>query len=146
MTTFPGLPDEEAQRFEQEKQSVQASTMSEEERSEKITAIEDARKETELRTSIAGRIGHALEPVLKPVGFDWKIGAALIGAFAAKEVFVAQMGIVYSVGEADEGSETLREKLKDNYLPLIGFCIMLFCLVSAPFMATTAITRRESNS
>lgn len=120
--------------------------MSEEERSEKITAIEDARKETELRTSIAGRIGHALEPVLKPVGFDWKIGAALIGAFAAKEVFVAQMGIVYSVGEADEGSETLREKLKDNYLPLIGFCIMLFCLVSAPFMATTAITRRESNS
>ncbi len=49
------------------------------------------------------------------MGFDWKIGAALIGAFAAKEVFVAQMGIVYSVGEADEGSETLREKLKDNY-------------------------------
>jgi len=146
MTTFPGLPDEEAQRFEKEKQSVQASMMSEEERSEKITAIEDAEKEAGLRNSIAGRIGHALEPVLRPMGFDWKIGTALIGAFAAKEVFVAQMGIVYSVGEADEGSETLRGKLKENYSPLVGLCIMLFCLISAPCMATIAITRRESNS
>jgi len=146
MTTFPGLPDEEAQRFEKEKQSVQASMMSEEERSEKITAIEDAEKEAGLRNSIAGRIGHALEPVLRPMGFDWKIGTALIGAFAAKEVFVAQMGIVYSVGEADEGSETLRGKLKENHSPLVGLCIMLFCLISAPCMATIAITRRESNS
>ncbi len=146
MTTFPGLPDEEAQRFEQEKQSVQTSMVDEKERSTRIASIEDAGKEAGLRNSIAGRIGHALEPVLKPMGFDWKIGTALIGAFAAKEVFVAQMGIVYSVGEADEGSETLREKLKDNYSPLVGFCIMLFCLVSAPCMATIAITKRESNS
>ncbi|OPY79170.1 MAG: Ferrous iron transport protein B [Syntrophorhabdus sp. PtaU1.Bin058] len=146
MTTFPGLPDEEAQRFEKEKQSVQASVADEKDKPASIASIEDARKEEELRTSIAGRIGHALEPVLKPMGFDWKIGTALIGAFAAKEVFVAQMGIVYSVGEADEGSETLREKLKDNYSPLVGFCIMLFCLISAPCMATIAITRRESNS
>jgi ferrous iron transport protein B len=70
----------------------------------------------------------------------------LIGAFAAKEVFVAQMGIVYSVGEADEESEPLRDKLKNTYTPLIGFCIMLFCLVSAPCMATIAVTKRESNS
>lgn len=146
MTTFPGLPDGEAQRFEQEKQSVQTSMVDEKERSARIASIEDAGKEAELRNSIAGRIGHALEPVLKPMGFDWKIGTALIGAFAAKEVFVAQMGIVYSVGEADEGSETLREKLKDNYSPLVAFCIMLFCLISAPCMATIAITRRESNS
>ncbi|OPY13091.1 MAG: Nucleoside recognition [Syntrophus sp. PtaB.Bin138] len=80
------------------------------------------------------------------MGFDWKIGTALIGAFAAKEVFVAQMGIVYAMGEADEESETLRDKLKGTYSPLVGFCIMLFCLVSAPCMATIAVTRRESNS
>ena len=146
MTTFPGLPAEDSRRFEKEKQSVQTSMMSAEERSGRIASIEDAGKEAGLRNSIAGRIGHTLEPVLKPMGFDWKIGTALIGAFAAKEVFVAQMGIVYSVGEADEGSETLREKLKDNYSPLVGFCIMLFCLISAPCMATIAITRRESNS
>jgi len=71
----------------------------------------------------------------------------MIGAFAAKEVFVAQMGIVYSLGEgADERSEPLRTKLQANYTPLQGFCIMLFCLISAPCMATIAITRRESNS
>jgi ferrous iron transport protein B len=106
----------------------------------------DAGPKTELEYSIAGRIGHAMEPILKPMGFDWRIGTALIGAFAAKEVFVAQMGIVYSVGEADEESQALRDKLRDNYSPLVGFCIMLFCLISAPCMATIAVTKRESNS
>ncbi|MDR1726933.1 MAG: ferrous iron transport protein B [Acidobacteriota bacterium] len=109
-------------------------------------ALENAQQEEELSYSIAGRIGHALDPVLKPMGFDWRIGTALIGAFAAKEVFVAQMGIVYSVGEADEESDSLRDKLRDNYTPLVAFCIMIFCLTSAPCMATIAVTRRESNS
>jgi len=106
---------------------------------------EDAQK-AEISYSIAGRIGHALEPIIRPIGFDWKIGTALIGSFAAKEVFVAQMGIVHSVGEADEESDSLREKLAMNYSPLIAFCIMLFCLVSAPCMATIAVTKRESGS
>jgi len=101
---------------------------------------------SELSHTIAGRIGHALEPVIRPLGFDWRIGTAMIGAFAAKEVFVAQLGIVYAVGEADEQSEPLRDQLKANYSPLVGFCIMLFMLISAPCMATIAVTRRESNS
>jgi ferrous iron transport protein B len=100
----------------------------------------------ELSYSIAGRVGRGMAPLLRPLGFDWRIGTALIGAFAAKEVFVAQMGIVYSLGEADEGSESLRETLRENYTPLVGFCIMLFCLVSAPCMATIAVTKREANS
>ncbi len=100
----------------------------------------------ELTYSIAGSIGHGIEPVLSLMGFDWRIGTALIGAFAAKEVFVAQMGIVYSLGEADEESEPLRETLRKRYNPLIGFCIMLFCLISAPCMATIAVTKREANS
>jgi len=113
---------------------------------ERLMEIENQKKAEELAYSLAGRIGHLLEPILRPMGFDWRIGTALIGAFAAKEVFVAQMGIVYSVGEADEESETLRKRLQASYNPLIGFCIMLFCLISAPCMATIAITRRETNS
>ena len=106
----------------------------------------EEQRAAELSNTIAGRIGHAIEPALRPLGFDWRIGTALIGAFAAKEVFVAQLGIVYSVGDADEESEPLREKLRAAYSPLVGFAIMLFCLISAPCMATIAVTRRESGS
>jgi ferrous iron transport protein B len=112
----------------------------------KQAEILQARRSEELAYSLAGRIGNAIEPILKPMGFDWKIGTALIGAFAAKEVFVAQMGIVYSVGEADEKSNALRDRLRSHYSPLIAFCIMLFCLIGTPCMATIAITGRESNS
>jgi len=99
-----------------------------------------------LSYSLAGRIGHFSEPVLHPMGFDWRIGTALIGSFAAKEVFVAQMGIVFSVGDTKEGADALRKKLRKRYTPLIAFCVMLFTLISTPCMATVAVTRRESNS
>ena len=122
LTTFPQLEDVDANLAPEEQQAAV------------------------LAHTAAGRIGHALEPVIRPLGFDWRIGTAMIGAFAAKEVFVAQLGIVYSVGEADEESEPLREKLRNNYTPLVGLCIMLFMLISAPCMATIAVTRRESNS
>ncbi|NLN59396.1 MAG: ferrous iron transport protein B [Deltaproteobacteria bacterium] len=146
MTTFPGLSGEQAAQFERERREIRIGTMEEEERATRIIAIDNKEAEAALQSSIAGRIGHAMEPMLRPMGFDWKIGTALIGAFAAKEVFVAQMGIIHSVGEANEASETLREKLKKSYTPLVGFCIMLFCLISAPCMVTIAVTRRESNS
>ncbi len=146
MTAFPRLPDDEKARFENERHMVQTIIQGEEEKAGRLAAVDNEEAEEALQYSIAGRIGRTMEPILRPMGFDWKIGTALIGAFAAKEVFVAQMGIVYSVGEADEESETLREKLRDNYTPLAAFCIMLFCLVSAPCMATIAITKRESNS
>ncbi len=94
--------------------------------------------------SVAGRAGHLLEPVLAPMGFDWRIGTALIGAFAAKEVFVAQMGIVFAVGAADDDPDALRLQLSRYYGPLVGFCIMLFCLIATPCMATVAVTRQES--
>ncbi len=107
---------------------------------------EEAVRAEKLSYSVAGRIGHVMEPALKPLGFDWRLGTPLIGALAAKEVFVAQLGIVYSVGEADEESEPLRERLKRNYTPLVAFCMMLFTLISAPCLATFAVTRRETNS
>ena len=117
-----------------------------EETNGKIDEILFNYSEAELEYSAAGRIGKFIEPVLAPLGFDWKIGTALIGAFAAKEVFVAQMGIVYSLGEVGEDSDALRAKLQENYTPLVGFAIMIFALLSAPCMATFAIVKRESNS
>ena len=113
---------------------------------ETATRITQEQRAEMLAYSVAGRIGHALEPALTPLGFDWRIGTALVGAFAAKEVFVAQMGIVFSVGDADLESAALREKLRANYPPLTGFCILLFCLISTPCMATIATTRKESGS
>ncbi len=98
----------------------------------------------QLAYSVSGRVGRFIEPVLKPIGFDWRIGTAIIGSFAAKEVFVAQMGIVYSVGEADEESDSLRTRLRDNYTPLQAFCMMIYCLLSLPCVATIAVTRRET--
>jgi len=108
--------------------------------------IEHARAAEDLRYSIAGRVGRAIEPVIAPLGFDWKMGTAMIGAFAAKEVFVAQMGIVYAMGETDEESTPLRETLARDYSPLTGVSLMLFLLISAPCMATLAVTRREAGS
>jgi ferrous iron transport protein B len=99
-----------------------------------------------LEYTAIGRIGKFLEPVIRPLGFDWRVGTALVGAFAAKEVFVAQLGIVFSLGATDESSDSLRETLQREYTPLQGLAMMLFCLLSAPCMATIVVTRRETNS
>jgi len=111
-----------------------------------IEKVEHEKAAELLAYSLAGRIGRAIEPALRPLGFDWKIGTALIGAFAAKEVFVAQMGIVYAVGAGEANRAALRARLRHDYTPLQGFCIMLFCLVSMPCMATVITTRRESGA
>jgi ferrous iron transport protein B len=107
---------------------------------------EEQAQQVKLEHSVIGTLGQAIEPVIKPLGFDWKIGTALIGATAAKEVFVSQLAIVYAVGGADEGTTTLRHLLQTNYTPLTGFCIMLFCLIYAPCVATIAMTKQETNS
>ena len=145
---WPGLPEDKAQAFELRRTAIQAKAdISTETIDEQLAAIDHVEAVQTLQASLMGRIGHGLEPILKPCGFDWKISTAMIGAFAAKELFVSQMGIVYSLGEdEDEESQSLREKLQANYTPLQGFCIMLFCLISAPCMATIAVTKREANS
>ncbi len=101
----------------------------------------------ELAYSAAGRIGRFMEPALRPMGFDWKIGTALLGSFAAKEVFVAQLSIVHSVGSEDtEDKEMLRERLRATYPPLAALSILLFTLIGTPCMATVAVTKQESGS
>jgi ferrous iron transport protein B len=96
--------------------------------------------------SVAGRIGHALEPIMRPIGFDWRSCTALVGALAAKEVFVSQLSILNALGEGGSESSTLRQKLQGQYTRLQAFCIMLFCLISMPCMMTVATVRQESGS
>ena len=107
-------------------------------------AVSRRRAAEDLEYSIAGRIGHGLEPVFRPLGFDWKLLTAMVGAFATKEVFVAQMGIVYSIGEGDKGTEGLRAILARDYGPLVGLSMMLFLLIATPCMSTVVVTRKES--
>ncbi len=107
---------------------------------------EDDAQRVQIQHSVIGRIGKSIEPVVRPLGFDWRIGTALVGSFAAKEVFVSQMGIMYSMSEAESSSAALRERLSADYNALQGFCIMLFCLISMPCVATVAMTRQETGS
>ncbi len=108
-----------------------------------------------LEHSLAGRVGKAIEPAIAPLGFDWKIGVGLIGAFGAREVFVSTMGLVYGIGEdADEQSEPLRERIRaerrpdgsPRYTPLVGLSLMVFFALAAQCMSTLAVVRRETAS
>jgi len=147
LSIWPKPGAEQMERFEQQRTAIEArADIGAEEKADLVGEIDNAAAEAELEHSAIGRIGRGVAPVLRPLGFDWKTSTAMLGAFAAKEVFVAQMGIVHAVGEADEESETLRHKLQATYTPLQGFCIMLFCLVSMPCMATVAVTKRETGS
>lgn len=145
LTTFP-QKDTFDKDYEELASTIERTELDSELANAKLEELEQEQQAETLAYTFAGRVGHALEPALRPLGFDWRIGTALIGAFVAKEVFVAQLGVVYAIGETDEESGELRDKLRKNYNPLQAFCIMLFCLISAPCMATIAITRRESNS
>ncbi len=113
---------------------------------EQLASLKNEQRAESLEYTISGRVGKFLAPVFQPIGFDWKMTTAGIGALAAKEVFVSQLGILYAEGEADEESIPLRQQLIRHYTPLQGFCMMLFCLLSIPCFATLAIIRRELNS
>ena len=112
-----------------------------------VGAGDAARQATALEYSVAGRVGQALEPVTRPLGFDWRINTALIGAAAAKEIFVAQMGIVNALDSSDSREpEPLAETLRRRYTPLQAVAVMLFCLLGFPCAATVAVVRGETGS
>ena len=108
-----------------------------------------------LETSFAGMLGKSIEPVIHPLGYDWKIGIALITSFAAREVFVGTMATLYSVGEdADENNNTLRKKMMGAtradggkvYTLATGISLMVFYLLAMQCMSTLAIVKRETKS
>lgn len=108
-----------------------------------------------LAQSYAGRLGHLIEPTIRPLGYDWKIGVGLIGSFAARELFVGTMGIVYNVeGDVEEDVVPLRETMRAEthadgspvYTPLVCLGIMVFYVLAMQCISTVAIVRRETNS
>jgi len=109
----------------------------------------------QIQNSYAGKLGHLIEPVIKPLGFDWKIGVALIASFAAREVLVSTLSIIYNVGkDADAESDTLKEAIRDAknddgspvWTPLTALTLMVFFVLAMQCMSTVAIVRRETNS
>jgi len=107
-----------------------------------------------IEQSYGGRLGKAIEPALRPLGFDWKIGVGLIGAFAAREVFVSTLGLVYGIGDADENDAPLRDKIRAErgrdgahaYTPLMGLSLMIFFALSCQCMSTLMVVYRETRS
>jgi ferrous iron transport protein B len=114
---------------------------------------ENAQQEHQLEHSALGRIGHAIEPLVRPLGYDWKIGVSIAASFAAREVFVSTMGTIYGVGDADETSSALRETLRGErdartgartYTPLVAVGLMVFYVYALMCMSTIAVTLRET--
>ncbi|MBU0929109.1 MAG: ferrous iron transport protein B [Spirochaetes bacterium] len=108
--------------------------------------LETVVAERALGHSAAGTIGKFIEPAFRPLGFDWKLGVATVTGFAAKEVVVSTLGVLYSVGtEESEESEGLREALRGdpNWTPLLAFAMMVFTLVIPPCFAALATIRAE---
>jgi ferrous iron transport protein B len=110
-------------------------------------------QEQQLEGSILGRIGHGIEPLVRPLGYDWKIGVSIAASFAAREVFVSTMGTIYGVGDTSEGDGALREQLvsernpvtgKAAYTPLIAVGLMVFYVFALMCMSTIAVTVREA--
>ena len=119
-----------------------------------LPAQEDAAAALQLRSSVAGRVGHVLEPVIAPLGYNWKIGVGLIGAMAAREVFVSTMGTVYAVADADEESQTLKDQMKNDrwpdgrpvWTPLTAISLLVYFVIAMQCISTLAVVKRETNS
>ncbi len=105
----------------------------------------------QLAHSYAGRAGHAIEPAIKPLGFDWRIGVSLVSSFVAREVFVSSMGTIYSVGDKNSTTEEVSRSLKDKlradtfFSPLLAVCVMIYYVLAMQCMSTIAVVKRETN-
>jgi ferrous iron transport protein B len=116
--------------------------------------LEDRIASYKLEHSYAGIIGKAIEPVIKPLGYDWKIGIALITSFAAREVFVGTMATIYSIGSVgDEDNATIKTRLREEinpetggprFTPAVGFSLLIFYTFAMQCMSTIAVVYRET--
>ncbi len=114
----------------------------------------DATATEQIAQSFAGRAGHFIEPVIKPLGFDWRIGIGLITSFAAREVFVSSMGVIFGVEGAEDDTTPLRDALRQSqwpdgsplFTPLVCIGLMVFYVFAMQCMATLAVVKRETNS
>ncbi|MGV3709856.1 MAG: ferrous iron transport protein B [Gemmatimonas sp.] len=114
---------------------------------------EAVQQEQQLANSYLGRIGHAIEPAVRPLGYDWKISVGIAASFAAREVFVSTMSTIYGVGSADEEGVALTQRLREErapdtgklvYTPLVAVGLMVFYVFALMCMSTMAVTVREA--
>ncbi len=141
-----------AQAFDAQRQAIAASQAPGAEAQLRI--IDEQQAARELQHSYAGKLGHLIEPVIRPLGYDWKIGIGIIASFAAREVFVSTMGIVYSVGEIEDDPSPLREQMaaarwpdgRRVFTPLVAIGLMVFYVLACQCISTIAVVRRETNS
>jgi ferrous iron transport protein B len=126
-------------------------------RSKKLDALENEEAGLRLRNSFAGRLGRFIEPVIVPLGFDWKMGIGIIASFAAREVFVSTMSLVYGVGKYDRSeaglsnlAKTLQQERRPDggaaYSTLRAISLMVFYVFALQCVSTVAVVRRETNS
>ncbi len=141
-------------KFEQMKTAA-AATYSGADLDARMTEIEGLHKSEQMRGSFAGKLGQWIEPVIRPLGYDWKIGIGLIASFAAREVLVSTLAIVYGVGESDNTDANLAKRLQREtspvtglpvYSPLVAVSIMVFFVLACQCMSTVAVVKRETNS
>lgn len=116
------------------------------ERDQKIAVVENLRKREFQEKSYLGRLGKTMTPVLRPLGFDWRAGVALLTGFVAKEIVVSTFGVLYQAKEGAEAGETLSAAIQQGMTPLIGYAFMVFVLIYTPCLATVAAIRRETGS
>jgi len=119
------------------------------------SALQNRIASQKLEASYAGHFGKWIEPVLKPLGYDWKIGIALITSFAAREVFVGTMSTIYSLGSHTEDDATIRERMHSEinpatgepmYTPALAFSLLIFYAFAMQCMSTLAVVYRETKS
>lgn len=149
LTTFPRIaPNQPADVQTSMSEQTKESTSEEAEKTQQESS-------DNLQHSYAGKLGHLIEPVIQPLGFDWKIGVSLIASFAAREVLVSTLGIIYNGDkDANEESQTLISSIQNaknengakTWTPLTALTLMVFFVLAMQCMSTVAIVRRETNS
>ncbi|MFA5014549.1 MAG: ferrous iron transport protein B [Actinomycetota bacterium] len=148
--TFPMIGNNYSQSYtgkiKEIEQSYQYGEITDPEHRREITAVEAEMAGERLAYSAAGRIGRFLEPVFKPLGFDWKMVVATISGVAAKEVIVSTMSTLYSIQGTGEESDSLKVALNEHYTPLVGYNFMLFTLLYFPCMAAMVMFRKEAGT
>ena len=159
MAYFPRLPNDKilevTNRHNAAPLVIPANATVEQEaeiRNARASEIDFAVAGAQLEYSISGRIGHAIEPVIAPLGYDWKIGVGLIAAFAAREVFVSNLAVVYSVGDVDEDATPLEDAIRadtyDNgkpvWTPMVAVSLLVWFVLAMQCISTTAVVRRET--
>jgi ferrous iron transport protein B len=144
--------------YDKQMKILQSNNQLSKEETEAAVSLLEINKESEHQEkSYIGQLGHMIEPVLRPLGFDWKMGVSIITGLAAKEIVVSTMGILYQADQGSEEAGSLQKKLKEQtyqsgdrmgqkiFTPLVSFCFMLFILIYFPCVAVIATIKKEAS-